>query len=131
MAEHPNVTRAREAFEAFNRGDFARYRQSFTDDVVWHVGGNHPMSGDYRGRDALFDYFERVRQLTGGSLRTSPQDILADATHCGVFTRVTAEREGRQLDVIQAQAFRMNADGKFTEYWALADDQDAVDAFWS
>jgi hypothetical protein len=33
--------------------------------------------------------------------------------------------------VVQAQAFRMNADGKFTEYWALADDQDAVDAFWS
>ena len=25
----------------------------------------------------------------------------------------------------------LNPDGKFTEYWALADDQDAVNAFWS
>jgi ketosteroid isomerase-like protein len=131
MTEHPNVARARGAFETFNRGDFGAYRQFFTEDVVWHVGGNHPLSGDYRGRDALFAYFDKVRQLTGGSLRTTPQDILADDAHCGVFTRVTAERDGRKLDVVQAQAFRVNADGKFSEYWALADDQDAVDAFWS
>ena len=25
----------------------------------------------------------------------------------------------------------LNPDGKSTEYWALADDQDAVNAFWS
>jgi uncharacterized protein len=131
MAEHPNVARARAAFEAFDRGDFAAYRQVFTEDVVWHVGGRHPLSGDYRGRDALFDYFDRVRQLTGGSLRTTPEDILADDAHCGVFTRVTAEREGRKLDVVQAQAFRVNEEGKFSEYWALAGDQEAVDAFWS
>jgi ketosteroid isomerase-like protein len=131
MAEHPNVARARQAFATFNRGDFAAYEQFFTDDVVWHVGGNHALSGDYQGRDALFAYFDKVRQLTGGSLRTAAQDILADETHCGVFTRVTAEREGRQLDVVQAQAFRVNADGRFSEYWALADDQEAVDAFWS
>jgi ketosteroid isomerase-like protein len=131
MTEQSPASRAREAFAAFNRGDFATYRQSFADDVIWHVGGNHPMSGDYRGRDALFAYFDQVRQLTGGSLRTTPQDILADEAHVGVFTRVTAEREGRRLDVLQAQAFRVNADGKFCEYWALADDQEAVDAFWS
>jgi hypothetical protein len=26
-------------------------------------------------------------------------------------------------------ALQINADGKFTDYWALADDQDAVNAF--
>ena len=25
----------------------------------------------------------------------------------------------------------LNPGGRFTEYWALADDQDAVNAFWS
>ncbi len=131
MAEHPNVRLLREAIATFNRGDFDAYRQFFTEDVVWHVAGYHPLSGDYKGRDAIFDYFAKVRELTGGTLRAEPLDILADDAHGGVFTRVTAERDGRQLDVVLAQAFRLNAEGKCTEYWALADDQQAVDAFWS
>jgi uncharacterized protein len=131
MAEHPNVARAREAFATFNRGDLEGYRRYFTEDVVWHVGGNHPLSGDYRGRDAIFEYFAQVRELTGGTLRSETQDLLADDAHVGVFAHVTAERQGRRMDVVLAQAFRVNPEGYFTEYWALADDQDAVDAFWS
>lgn len=38
----------------------ARYmvslRDFFTDDVVWHVAGKHPLSGDYRGKDSLVGY---------------------------------------------------------------------------
>jgi ketosteroid isomerase-like protein len=131
MTEHPNVALFREHAEVFNRGDLEEYRRFFSDDLVWHVGGQHPMSGDYHGLEAAFAYFERIRQLTGGTLRSEPQDILADDTHVGVFTRVTAERDGRQLDVVLAQAFRVDAGGRFTEYWALANDQDAVDAFWA
>ena len=131
MAEHSNAGLIREAISLFNRGDWDAYREYFTEDVVWHVGGNHPLSGDYRGRDAIFEYFGKVRDLTGGGLRSEPQDILADDSHGGVFTRVTADRDDRHLDVVLAQAYRINPDGKFTEYWALADDQDAVNAFWS
>ena len=65
------------------------------------------------------------------AVRIVGQDILADDAHGGVFTRVTADRDDRHLDVVLAQAYRINPDGKFTEYWALADDQGAVDAFWS
>jgi ketosteroid isomerase-like protein len=131
VAEHPNVALVRRAIDTFNRGDFDAYRDFFTEDVVWHVGGNHPLSGDYQGRDAIFAYFEKVRELTGGGLRSEPQDILADDSHCGVFTHVTADRGDRHLDVVLAQAYRINPERKFSEYWALADDQDAVNAFWS
>ena len=131
MTEHPNAVAVRRSFEAWNSGRLDVIREYFTEDVVWHVGGNHPLSGDYRGRDAIFGYFERVRDLTHGGLQSEPQDILADDSHGGVFTRVTADRDDRHLDVVLAQAFRINPDGKFTEYWALADDQDAVNAFWS
>jgi len=131
VAEHPNAGLLREAISTFNSGDFDAYREYFTEDVVWHVAGNHPLSGDYRGRDAIFEYFQKVRDMTGGGLRSEPQDVLADDAHGGVFTRVTATRGDRRLDVVLAQAYRINPDGKFTEYWALADDQDAVNAFWS
>ena len=71
MAEHPNAGLIREAISLFNRGDWDAYREYFTEDVVWHVGGNHPLSGDYRGRDAIFEYFEKVRDLTGGGCGAS------------------------------------------------------------
>jgi ketosteroid isomerase-like protein len=71
VAEHPNAALLREAISVFNRGDFDAYRAYFTEDVVWHVGGNHPLSGDYRGRDAIFEYFETVRGLTSGACGAS------------------------------------------------------------
>jgi ketosteroid isomerase-like protein len=103
----------------------------FAEDVVWHVGGSHPLSGDKRGRRELLWYFQQVREMTGGTLQLEPESILASDEHIAMFTRVTGERNGRSLDVLMAQALTVGADGRFTEYWALADDQAAVDAFWS
>ncbi len=129
--EHPNVARARQALEAFTKRDLDAYSEFFAEDVVWHVGGYHPLSGDYKGRNALFGYFERVAELSGGTLRVEPLSILGSDRHLAMSTRATGSRAGHHLDVLLAQAFSIGADGKFTEYWALADDQEAVDRFWS
>jgi uncharacterized protein len=132
MDEHGNVGRLREALATFNRGDLDAYREFFDDDVVWYVRGTHPMAGAYRGIDALFDYFARAREVTGGSLRIEPIDIVADDHHAGVVARVRGQRENRRdLDTEMAEAFTFSADGRVTEFWALAWDQAAVDAFWA
>lgn len=128
---HPDVERAWDSIAMYNRGDFDALRDFYSDDVVWHVGGGHALSGDYRGKDALFRYFAEVRELTGGSLQVEPQSILASDDEIAMLTRVTAERGGRTLDVLLSQTFRVGPDGRWTEYWAIADDQEAVDAFWS
>ncbi|HJP66654.1 MAG TPA: nuclear transport factor 2 family protein [Actinomycetota bacterium] len=129
--EHPGVSRVREYLDTFAAQDMDRLREFFADDIVWHVAGDHPLSGDYRGKDALFDYFARVREMTGGTLTLEPQSILASDNHTAMFTRVQAQREGKQMDVVLAQAFDVGRDGRWTEYYALANDQAAVDAFWS
>ena len=115
MAE-ANLDRAREAIETFSRGDLEAYKNYFADNVVWHVRGNHPLSGSYRGKEALFQYFDKVRELTQGSMKVEPEAILADDNHVGLFARVTAQRDGRQLDVTMAQAFTVDTDGRWTEY---------------
>jgi ketosteroid isomerase-like protein len=129
--DHPNLARARQAMEAFAAGDMEAYKQHFADDVVWHVSGHHPLSGTYRGKEALFEYFDRIGELTGGTLTVETQRILADEGHVGIFARVRAQRDGRNLDVKLAQALNVSPEGNWTEYWALSDDQEAVDAFWS
>jgi uncharacterized protein len=130
VAEHPNAARVREAFAAYDRGDFERLGSFLADGIVWHVGGNHPLSGDYRGRDAVVEYCAKAQSLTGGSLRGEQLGVLVNDRHAGVFNHVTGERGGRSLDAVLAQAITFDDEGRWTEYWALANEQDEVDAFW-
>ena len=39
MAEHPNVTRIKDAYAAFAKGDLAVLEDFFAEDVLWHEGG--------------------------------------------------------------------------------------------
>jgi ketosteroid isomerase-like protein len=131
MDEPPGVQRAREYVDTFTNGDLDALRDFYAEDVVWHVGGRHRLSGDYSGRDALFSYFEEVRRLTGGTLRLEPESIVSSDRYTAMFTRVTAQREGKNLDTVLAQILRNGPSGQWNEYWAVADEQDEVDAFWS
>jgi ketosteroid isomerase-like protein len=131
MGEAPNVARVSEALAAYNCGDVDAMRPFLAPDIVWHVGGDHPLSGDYRGRDAVLTYVAKVMELTRGTLKAEPIDILVSDRHAGLFQRITGERDGKKLDVVLAQALQLDADGLWVEYWALGDDQDQIDAFWS
>jgi ketosteroid isomerase-like protein len=125
------AARAQEYVDAFGKGDLDALTEYFSDNVLWHVAGKHQLSGDYRGREALFDYFAKARELSGGSLRLEPESILASDGHIAMFMRVTGERDGKQLDVLMAEVMKVAPDGKWTEFWAVADDQESVDKFWS
>ncbi len=131
MGEHPNSERVRVYLQHLEQGELDQLGDFYSEEIVWHVGGNHPLAGTYRGRDALLEYFARVRELTGGSLRVEPDEILVSDKHTVMFSRTTAQRDGRSLDVMLAQFFAVGDDGRWSEYWSLADDPGAVDAFWA
>ncbi|MEA2717430.1 MAG: uncharacterized protein QOI99_1747 [Actinomycetota bacterium] len=131
MIEHAGVAKARGFLDAFARGDEQAMRDYFTADLAWHVAGSHPMSGDHRGLDGLMGYFGRLRAGTDGTFALVPESILASDHHTALFTRATARREARTLDVVLAHALTVRSDGLWREYWVCADDQDAEDGFWS
>jgi hypothetical protein len=129
--EHPNLTKIRQALDAYNSGDRQAMKEFLSPDIRWHVSGDHALSGDYKGIDEVLAYFERVQELTEGSLRIAPNQMLADDGRATIFMRVTACRGDRKLDALMAETLLLDEDGRWVEYWALADDQSAVDAFWS
>lgn len=131
MAEHPGVARARDYLAKYNARDMDALRDFFTDDVVWHVGGKHPLSGDYRGKDKLFEYFRRVDAITGATVTLEVEDILASDRHVAMFMHIRGTRDGKTLDERMAEMYDVEPDGRWSEFWAMADDQPAVDAFWS
>jgi ketosteroid isomerase-like protein len=119
-----------EAMAAVSQGDIERFGELLlSDDVVWHWPGRSSVAGDYRGRAAAVGLIQGFGQLTQGRLRVEPIDILEGRDHLMAFTHVTAQAEGRQLDVVMADAMRFGPDGRVEEYWTLSNDQAAVDAF--
>ncbi|MFN2562839.1 MAG: nuclear transport factor 2 family protein [Jatrophihabitans sp.] len=115
-----------------NSDDIDGTRRFYTADVAWHVQGNNPSSGTRAGIDALIEYFKATQAATGGTLRLHPQTVAVTGDLVGVLMRVTARRDdGRYMDTLLAQALRLAPDGRWCEYRAVADDQEAVDAFWA
>lgn len=76
------------------------------------------------------DYHERVAELTGGSIHLEPIDILASDRYIGLFVRATASINRQSFDTTMVEAVRLAEDGRWEEFWALADDQAGVDEFW-
>jgi ketosteroid isomerase-like protein len=130
MDDQPGALRARSVLAAYAAGDLKGVVEHFTEDVVFHVPGRHHLAGDYTGRDALLGYLETVRALTGGNLTMELDRVLAGERYTAVFSRLRGTLGQRSVDVLMAQTFVNGADGRFSEYYALADDQQAYDAFW-
>lgn len=127
---HPNEDLVRRGYEAFGRGDMATLNELFSDDLVWHVPGHNPLSGDFRGKDEVFSTFQKVGELSGGTFKLDIHAILADDEHAVALTRSIGQREGKSLEDNTVQVFHLK-DGKVTEQWLYPGDAEATDAFWS
>jgi ketosteroid isomerase-like protein len=128
MTEHPNAVTVWRSFEAWNSGRVVVIREYLSDDAVLHFAGTNAMSGTYQGRDAVMDALGRASQGWGPHVEV--QALLASDDHVIAFFH-GSERDGKTLDVVTAMPMKVNAEGKLTEIWFLANDQRAFDQFWS
>jgi ketosteroid isomerase-like protein len=130
MAEHPNAALLRKGYEAFARGDIAALTDMFAEDMVWHVPGNNLISGEHKGRDAVFAVFAKTMELTGGTFKIDLHDIVANDEHTVSLSRASASRQGKQLDLRGVDIYHIR-NGKVKEMWSFSEDQHQDDEFWS
>jgi ketosteroid isomerase-like protein len=130
-AEHPNATRIRALFAAFESADLATIQATIPEDAVWHFPGRHgKLAGAHRGRPAILQFLMSVSQLTQGNFHLDLEDVLANDTHAVALFRGHGTRDGKTLD--NPTCLRMTiVDGKITEVWEFVWDLFAVDDFWS
>ncbi|HYN36008.1 MAG TPA: nuclear transport factor 2 family protein [Actinomycetota bacterium] len=131
MAEHQNVERARKGYEAFKTGDLDTMKELFSDDIVWHVGGNNSLTGDYKGQEDVFNLFGRIMQETDSTLNNEVHDILGNDEHVIALVHVTAKRGSKTLDTNSVQVFHVNSNGNVTESWTFVEEADTWNDFWS
>lgn len=130
MAQHPNAKLVARGYKAFATGDLATLSELFAPDVVWHQPGKTPIAGDHNGRDRVFAFFGKLAEMTGGTYRVEPQDILADDHHAVAIQHSTARRDGRTLDAQEVLVFEVH-DGTVSDIRLFAGDQLQEEGFWS
>ena len=127
--EHPNATLVREGFEAFQKGDMRWMDEHMADAVVWHVGGNSKWAGAKEGKAAVLDFFARQTAALAQPPSVDIHDIVGGDDHVVVLGTATATGpDGSTAEWKYVQVFHIR-DGKATEVWGMAENDDAVDPF--
>lgn len=101
-------------------------------DVVLHVPGSQPLTGDHRGLAAIATFLVGSREATVAGERIDRVDTLVGHDHVALLVHVSGERpDGRRLDNVTIHLARLDDAGLVTDIWFHNRDQAHVDAFWS
>jgi ketosteroid isomerase-like protein len=92
---NPNADLIRGGYDAFGQGDIAAVLRMLDPEVVWHVPGRSPLSGDYKGHDDVVGFFGRTMELSGRTFKIDIDAVLAEGERVVVLCTVSAERHGR------------------------------------
>jgi len=125
------TTVVRRFYQAFVTGDMATIDRLMTEDVSFHVPGTGSNAGDYQGKEAVFGFFGKAADATGGSLKLELLDVMAGEDHVAALATYRAERDGRaplQNNLVQLIKLR---DGRIAQSWFHSRNQYEVDAFWA
>jgi ketosteroid isomerase-like protein len=122
---------ARALYGAFAAGDLDSLQSHLADDVVLHVPGHQPLSGDHHGPGGFVQFILASRAATEDGERLELVDILGGGGYAAGYCRITGERADRQpLDNLTVHIMRIEG-GLVREVWFHNWDQDNVDQFWS
>lgn len=128
MNDHPNAALTRAMVDAFGKGDLAAVGATFAPDAVWELPGHSTIAGTFHGPDEIVGFLARSYELSGGSLRVEPIEVLGTDWGAVQVQRVTGQHEGRQLDCVEILAHRI-VGGKIVHTYHRPD-QYAVDGFF-
>jgi ketosteroid isomerase-like protein len=126
-----NVELARKGYTAFNEQDIETVNDLINDDAVWHVGGNSRLTGDYKGKAAILDFFMQFGQTTEGTYKAEIHDILANDEHTIVMGTEHMTRKGKKFSDRFVDVVHPDHDGKVKEFWRFVEDQSKIDAFFN
>ena len=106
-----NIETSKKAYAAFAEGDLDTVLSTFDDNVEFVLPGNSTISGTYRGKAEVTNFFAKLAEK---SFTTTPSRFLADEDVVVVLGQVTAGGESapeadvstfRGGKIVQLQAF--------------------------
>lgn len=115
--------------EALLKRDFKSVFETMSDNIVWHMGGEGPLSGIVKGKEALGERLGEFTKRSNGTFRVITN--WAASNDCFVVASVVslAEKEDQKLNDPGIDLFRIE-NGKIQEVWTFAERQEEEDKFW-
>jgi ketosteroid isomerase-like protein len=130
MGTTDNIDKIWRFYKAGPSESDAEREQFFAADAIWHVPGDNPVSGDYRGLDAIVQEIgARMEPLDSWTIE--PRHVMANGNYAVAVAHIKGERRGHRIDMHGAHVFRFNDEGLIVEAWGFTDDQEAVDVLLS
>ena len=105
-------------------------RESIAKDIVWHVPGHNPVSGDYHG---FAEYTERMASRMAPLTRWdfTLEEVMVNRNYVMTTFRLSGERKGVQIETRGGHLLRFDNDGHIVEGWGFTADQNDLDRFFS
>ena len=128
--EHNNAALMRKVDDALVAGDFPGFLALHTEDVVMHVPGSSPISGDHYGRDGIAAVFQQEMSMLDAPPEMVPLDDLGSDDHAASLVLQRMKRAGRSYEGLQVIIARVR-DGQLSEIWFRPQDQAAFDSFFA
>ena len=125
---HPNLTLINQFFQAYASNDPAGIRNVLSEDIRWHIPGNHPLSGTKRGIDEVLGYF---KQLSKAAFQASPIVMgVNDNFVIDCHRNWSNINNGENLNNMSCLLWKIE-NNKIVEVHNFPEDQHKVDAFFS
>ena len=119
----------RQVYAAFAQGDMAGVLGPCTDDMVFHVPGHNPTSGDYT-KATFGELIGKLMQISAGTFQEDLLDVLAGDAHGAVVLQHHFQRDGKPVQYRTMHLWQLR-DGQFCEWWEYPQDLNAFDAAYS
>ena len=130
-APSSNAEVLKQYIEAFERKDWQAATAFWAEDVVLHLQGRNPLSGDFVGKQAFLEHSGRLFAELGGTMElVEVREVLLGAEHAVALVKERALRGKRTLEFDRVNVYRLRA-GKIAEIWSYDSDPYALDEFWA
>jgi ketosteroid isomerase-like protein len=116
-----NIEIVRQAYQAGEK--------VISENIVWHVPGNNPVSGVYRGAKAYReDMVQKMAPIEEWIVDVD--EVMINGNMAVAAVRVRGLRKGHRIELFGAHVMRLES-GKVVEGWGFVENQDVLDQFFS
>jgi ketosteroid isomerase-like protein len=115
--DHPNVRTVHSMTEAVFSQDHDTLAKVFTDDLVFHLRGPHPMAGDHEGLGGFLSVLGSIFEMTGGQIDLDTKFCLATDGWAAEFEHATlGNKKGGTIESRNSFVYRFDGD-RIAEMW--------------
>ncbi len=117
----------RRVYAAYAAGEHGLLWSLLADEVTFHVAGEHPLSGDYRGAAEVRRYLATIERMAAGSDGGTVDTVFADESGDMVLVESTTRHGGVTRSI--GHVLRFEGD-RLVELWDNPADPEFEDRYW-